>query len=393
MATIVDKLVAVQQDAAALLAENAALKDQLDDVPSPPPPPPPPPVPGVIEAPGFGPGPWTVGMSCERKIGKYSNAEAVAGRRYRKGVLIPGATGASYVILAEDVAQPLVYEELARSPNGTEQWFKSAAVVPVAGKPAPPSAGLDVVINDMKLKNDFVLKGYEDRKDGWYVSADVGMSAHPYIDETAIATWNWLYKHPKYWGNACRSALPWAAFFEGVNNRASQTAVELADAAFYLKSKATNKWSRISGPSSVSGMVYPTPNSGMGNRDEEVLSKGNTSSVIKVPPSGQWWHGWSNKSPIDPADVAAVHVTCRARLTGPDLAQAEIGLQVGLDYYVSMDMVYSEAYAPSACISRTKKITGNWQTFTVTSISDVPCQNPGKTGVTMAELRANPPPL
>ena len=111
------------------------------------------------------------------------------------------------------------------------------------------------------------------------------------------------------------------------------------------------------------------------------------------------WHGWWNlgRVAIDPNDVDAVYVTLDARLTvdntgiADDTNRAELGLQVGSDYYADTGSTWSSVN-PAVALSRTKRITANWQSFNMMTFSDVGVQEPGG-GISEASFRNAPPPL
>jgi hypothetical protein len=78
-------------------------------------------------------------------------------------------------------------------------------------------------------------------------------------------------------------------------------------------------------------------------------------------------------------------------VAGDERWRAQLGLQVGADYYLEADTDYS-GIAPNIGISRTKKLTDQWQAFSYTTLSDVGDQVPGG-GITEGEFRSAPPPL
>jgi hypothetical protein len=268
----------------------------------------------------------------------------------------------------------------------------------------PPATGAintaDIVVSDMRLRNDFVLKGYENFTNGWYVGPGVNaMGNHPAFDEQP--EWSIFYNNPNYTGKVARAALPWVVIFDGVNNAASNSAVEMRNMLAYVKSRATGKWALLGGPANVGGTYYGKPNTGLPATDEVVLARTASSSTIKVPDnSGYFWHGWwgSGRLSINPDDIAAMFVTVQARLVvadpnrADDRARAQIGLQVGADYYLTTSSIYPESYAPAIGINRTKTINSNWQAYNFTTFSDVGVQDKGG-GISEADFRSNPPPL
>jgi len=387
-------------------------------------------LPTASKAPSFGSG-GAVGEAMTRVVGEYPGSTPVAGRRYRNGVLIPGATAADYIFATEDVGQEMVYEEEAQhNETLTRKWFRSAAVTataavvvpvpvvpapatPVVADPAPvvpvpadpvPKGGTvnsaDVIVSDMSEINDFILKGYESFKNGWYVGPGVNsMGSDPSFSNSP--SWSIFYNNPDYVGKVAEAALPWVVIFDGVDHAASNVAVEIRNMLTYIKSKSSGTWVLLGGPSHTTGTYYGKPNTGLPALDEVVTASGTATTSIKVPEDrGYFWHGWwaAGRLSVNPSDIAAMYVTVQARLVvadparPDDRAQAQVGLQVGADYYLTTTSIYPEAYAPAVGINRTKTVTNDWKAFNFTTISDVGVQDPGG-GITQAELRAAPPPL
>jgi hypothetical protein len=213
--------------------------------------------------------------------------------------------------------------------------------------------------------------------------------------------WSIFYNNPNYIGKVAQAALPWVVIFDGVNHAASNVAVEMRNMLTYMKSRSTGRWTLLGGPAYTTGTYYGKPNTGLPAMDEVMLSSTSTSSVIKVPENrGYFWHGWwgAGRLPVNPNDIAAMFVTIQARLVvadpsrADDRARAQVGLQVGADYYLTTTSIYPEWYAPAVGINRTKAITNNWQAYNFTTFSDVGSQDPGG-GISEAAFRAAPPPL
>ena len=275
------------------------------------------------------------------------------------------------------------------------------AKAPVAdAAPSAPVNTPDTVIDDMKLRNDFVLKGYEKFEHGWYVGpGNNTMGNNPAFSNNP--EWSIFYKNPTYAGKVAKAVLPWVVILDGVNHAASNTAVEMRNMRTYIKSRSTGKWVLRGNPSSTTGLYYGKPSTNLPARDEVVLRRAGASSTVKVPENrGYFWHGWSNagRLTIDPTDIAAILVTVQARLMVADPSKpddrhkAQLGLQVGADYYLTMSSTYPEAYAPAVGVSRTKTITTNWRAFNFMTFSDVGGQDPGG-GISEAAFRTSPPPL
>jgi len=259
---------------------------------------------------------------------------------------------------------------------------------------------LDTVVGDMRKLNDFTLRGYEGEAYGWYVGpGSTHMGNNPQFTNSIY--WSTFGNDSAYSGQTARAMLPWLAVFDGVNHNASNVAVEFRNMRTYVKSRSSGEWRSLGGPAKVAGTVYGKPGTGLGPQNEVVVNSSDTSSSIRMgEDSRYWWHGWweAGRPAIDPWDVGAFLVTVQARLvvanpSGADDRQAaELGLQVGADYYMEANSDYGDLIAPNIGISRTKRLTNEWQAFNYATLSDVGEQIPGG-GITEAELRGSPPPL
>lgn len=273
-----------------------------------------------------------------------------------------------------------------------------AGTAPAEAAGAVNSIG--TVVADMRLKNDFVLRGYESYEYGWYVGpGETQMGNDPSFSNAPV--WSEYHDNPAYAGVVAKAILPWVVIFDGIGHAATNTAVELRNMRTYVKSRATGAWTSLGGPTAVAGVYYGKPSTGLPALSDVVLGATSTHATIQLhESSGYLWHGWWNEGrvAIQPNDLDAVFVTVQARtvLADPtrqdDRAAAQLGLQVGADYYLDTSTTYKEGYAPAIGISRTKKLTEAWQAFSFTTLSDVGAQNPGG-GISEAALRALPPPL
>ena len=270
-----------------------------------------------------------------------------------------------------------------------------------SGAAAQPTtrATVETIVADMKNMNDFPLKGYETFSSGWYVGPGHNLMGSNTDFNTNQAKWSIYYNNPKYKNVVAKAILPWVAVFDGHDHHAPNTAVEISDLMFYVKLKSTAKWKLMAGPVSVSGDLYGKKEQHNKNTKGVVISKSLTNIVIEVPQSNYFWHGWSDagRQTVDPRDIAAIHLRVKGRLTVKpnrvdDRAKAQLGLQLGADWYVDSATSYKEAYAPAALIARTKRLGNDWTVFTATTLTDVGAQEPGA-GITEAELRTLPPPL
>jgi hypothetical protein len=100
---------------------------------------------------------------------------------------------------------------------------------------------------------------------------------------------------------------------------------------------------------------------------------------------------------IDTGRYRGLFVTVQARLVvadpsrGDERSRAQLGLQVGADYYLETGTDYSGLRRTSASAGR-RRVTNDWQAFSYTTLSDVGIRCRGG-GITEAEFRSAPPPL
>jgi len=311
-----------------------------------------------------------------------------------------GGSGWSDPIVPDANAQTKAEVSATTKPVGV------ASSEPAGGATAvtkTPSTGLvnslDTIANDMRLRNDLVLRGYENMKVGWYVGPGyVNMGNKPRTSNTG----QWFKDAYPEWvnDNPLRAILPWLVLFDGVGHASTNTRVHFRNMKAFYKSKRTGQWVSWGSSPGVSG--HPTPKSYLMNgsipEDKRVNSDG---SVELKPPtdSSLAWHGWWSlgRVSIDPADIDAVFLTVQARLVADnpslpdDRSAARLLIQIGADYYIDTNTSWTVP-TPGVGVSRAKLITNDWQAFSFTTFSDVGIQEPGG-GITEAAFRANPPPL
>ncbi len=275
----------------------------------------------------------------------------------------------------------------------------AAAAPSLAQTARSPINSIDTVVNDMKLKNDMVLRGYEDKTSGWYVGpGHVMIGNDPRLTNTP--SWWKSYNPANVSSDYLRAMLPWVVIFDGVGNEAVNTRVQVRNFRAYYKSKANGQWVSLGSSAGVSGAVYGKSALFGATTAENNRTNGDGSSEIKPPADANYaWHGWwaRNRVPIDPTDIAALFVTLQARLVvddpklPDDRAKARYLVQIGNDYYKDTSTTW-KFIVPSAMTARSKRVTNDWQAFSATTFSDVGRQEPGG-GITEAAFRADPPPL
>ena len=190
--------------------------------------------------------------------------------------------------------------------------------------------------------------------------------------------------------------LPWFVQFEGVENGASHTRVQMRNLRLFVKSHSTGEWSRLIDSDSFSGIQCDQGSNYFHCPQQAKVSEDGDSSS-SLPLHNLNLHGWwGGREPIESWDMAAMVISVEARLIKDsddgvdDRSKAKYLLQVGADYYPS-DASH-DRILEAVGVSRGKLVTNDWQAFTFTTLGDVGKQEPGG-GISSSELRENPPPL
>ena len=234
---------------------------------------------------------------------------------------------------------------------------------------------VDTLIGDMREMNDLPLKD---------VNPKYGFSRGPGYVLAGIDA------------GGANNLLPWFVQFEGEGNAASHTRVEIRNMRVFVKSRSTDKWTRVIDSDSFGGIqcdqgsnYFPCP------QQARVQEDGDSASTL--PLTNLNLHGWwGAREPIEGWDAAAIVVSLQARLVKDredgvdDRAKAKYLLHVGADFYPND--APPDRILDAVGISRAKLVTNDWQTFALTTLNDVGLQEPGG-GISSAELRANPPPM
>ncbi|MGE0799931.1 MAG: hypothetical protein AB7G13_23200 [Lautropia sp.] len=249
------------------------------------------------------------------------------------------------------------------------------------------------MLSDMSRMNDMTLKG---------VNPSYGFAKGPGFvimgnDPRGTNTPDW-YKAQYPWmvnGNYWNFLLPWFVIFEGQENAAYNTRIHLRNLKAYTKSRATGAWTQVTSTQSADGILCPQGSNYFHCQTSATITSEPSGGVSSLPQVGFNLHGWyGGFKEINGPDIAAVITTMQARLitngANDDRAQARYMAQVGADYYPAARS--ADTVLPAVGMSRAKMLTSEWQSITMTTLSDVGSQEPGG-GITTAELRANPPPL
>ncbi len=263
---------------------------------------------------------------------------------------------------------------------------------------AAPLNTVETIIADMRELNDLPLAGVSNSP-GWARGpGHVVMGNDPRGSRTPAA---WRPRDPRLKSDAWWNALlPWLVVFDGVGHTATHTRVQVRHMRTYVLSRRTGQWLRIGADATIDGELYPKTLTGAPMSSADLRQEPDGSTSIGVPGGDRVFHGWSGaRQQIDPADVMAVHVTLQARLMVnrlDDRDQAKLLIQVGADYYpdrnTSTSAFAPETYNPGVGLSRAKRVSNAWQAFNFTTI-DVAVQDPGGATISVAALRALPPPL
>lgn len=252
------------------------------------------------------------------------------------------------------------------------------------------------IVSDMTLMNDAALKDVNpaygfSRGPGYVVQGATPKGTH-------VPSWissNWPSNYNYGWWNYI---LPWFVQFEGYDNQANNTRIQIRNMKLWIQYKSTNTWKLQANPSQFGGQFcrkggnYQNCFGGNNTRTES------SGGLSFKPDRSNDFHGWfGNRSQfINGWDIKAVMVTFQSRLiidnpaNGDDRARARYLLNIGADYYPGSSG--TPGYLPSVGMSRAKMLKKYWQPYTMMTFSDRGAQEPGG-GVTEAQFRANHPGL
>ncbi len=266
---------------------------------------------------------------------------------------------------------------------------------------------VQTIMNDMGLSNDAALLGIPDFD--WAVNplpAQLSMGADP---RGCIAHSWWQnasavlpeYKDCDYW----TGYVQWFVVFEGEGNAANNVRVETRNPQSWYLSRTTGQWI-LMGEATNTGWFYATKSNVMWVPGEiDIYTGAGGSTVMRVDRNHPYtYHGVWPLGKIDTSayvhDIAAIYTTVQARLvldnaTGPDdRANAVWLLQSGADYYPYPTADASNTLPPGVGLSRSKKITSEWQAFNFATTDNARKDYQGPNhGLSQWQLEQNPPPL
>jgi len=266
---------------------------------------------------------------------------------------------------------------------------------------------VDTIIGDMSLENDAKLDGIPDFAwaTGPYPAA-VMMGADPrgckmhswWLDRSTV---NAAYKDCDLW----TALVQWFIVYEGVGNAGHNVRVETRRPRSYYLSRSTGTWHLIGKHAGTSWFL--AKKSDITHVDGAVDAHTNTdgSVAVRVPVASPYvYHGVWPLGNVDISgivgDMAALYTTVQARLVvddpdgDDDRSRAILLMHSGADYYPHSTAAAGDSFPPSAGVSRSKRITSQWQAFNFATITAAQQNYTGASAsISTDAFRTNPPPL
>lgn len=303
-------------------------------------------------------------------------------------------------------------------PADAENQNTVVTSTPVAGEPpasdvvttvtsAKTINSVQTIVDDMGLSNDAPLLGIPDFQ--WAVNVNPGQLSMGADPRGCIAHAWWQnatavrpeYKDCDYW----TGYVQWFVVFEGVGNNANNVRVESRNPQSWYLSKSTGQW-KLMGEAAGTGWFNATKTNVMWVPGQlDIYTGEGGSTVMKVDRNHPYsYHGIWPQNKIDISayvhDIAAVYTTVQARLVvdNPNLPddrnQAIWLFQSGADYYPYPGASASDSLPPGVGLSRSKKITSEWQSFNFATLNNARRDYSGPVEpLSTAQLFQNPPPL
>ena len=266
---------------------------------------------------------------------------------------------------------------------------------------------VDEIIGDMSLANDARLLGIPDFQ--WAVNPVASQVAMGADTRGCFAPQWWQniqsipaqFKDCDYW----TGYVQWFVIFEGEGNAANNVRVETRRAETWYLSKSTGQWQLLG--ESEGSLWYRATKVNVtwvpGGVDMVRTEQGSTSLQLEKA-SPFTYHGQWDLDKIEighvASDIQAIYSTVQARLVvdnpnfADDRANAVWLLQNGGDYYPTVDTDPFVSIPPGMGLSRSKKITSEWQSFNFANLSTARQDYLGPIPpLTPDQLRSNPPPL
>ncbi len=278
---------------------------------------------------------------------------------------------------------------------------------PIVATPASAANSVETIINDMGLPNDGILDGIP----GFFwatnqVPGQVAMGADP---RGCYAPQWWQnsgsvraeYKDCEYWNGF----IQWFVIFEGVGNAANNVRIETRRPRTWYLSKNTGQWKLLGQADGTGWFLASKSNLVYASDSVDTITGQDGSTSLRVDRASPYsYHGVWPQGVINIAgavgDIRALFTTVEARLVVNDPSQNDDRdkafwmLQSGADYYPDVGVPVQDALPPGAGLSRSKRLTSQWQSFNFATISNARVDYRGPNPpLTPAQLRQNPPPI
>ena len=279
-------------------------------------------------------------------------AQAVASAASDVAIANAGADSSALVQDDSETAQALA----ARAPPR-----EAAAVATVTA-----ASRLAAAISDMTKTHEVVPLGVGTAI-GWKYRPVLVANTEPY--GSAIPSW-WPGIRFAEW----RALVPWFVIYEGEPaNPAKNVQVEVAGIEAWVYLSSTRKWSQLGAAQKPAWDLLHAPNA-IDIASFQANAVATNDSVRYTTGANFMIHGGLQQSPTpwtsSNADIRAVYVSVRHRLVVKDATKADdreranIGLEVGMDYYPWMGSKPADvgaSYLPGAGAGRFLKVGVNWR--------------------------------
>lgn len=241
---------------------------------------------------------------------------------------------------------------------------------------------------DMEAGHEVVPLGVGEHI-GWKRRPGVGANTEPYGH--AIPSF-WKGKRFAKW----RAMVPWYVIYEGEPfNPATNVQVEVSGIECWVLRQSTRRW-MLAGAAARPAWDSVYASNAIDRISADAAGQSAGESVRYTPPQGAMVHGGLQQLPVPwhagEADLRALYVSVRHRLVvhdpgaADDRAVANLGLQVGLDYYPWLGARLADlqaSYVPGAGLGRFLRVMPAWRHSSMLL---------RKTGVSPDELLDTPPP-
>lgn len=235
-----------------------------------------------------------------------------------------------------------------------------------ASAASPGAERIATALADMTLPHEVVPLGVGENI-GWKRRPGVAANTEPYGE--AIPSY-WKGKRFAEW----RAMLPWFVIYEGEPaNPAVNVQVELSGIECWVLLQSTRQWVLAGAATRPAWDSVYAPNA-VDRIAADAAGRVTEGAVRYTPRTRAMVHGGLAQVPVPwhegKADIRALYVSARHRLLVRDEAMpddrllANIGLQVGLDYYPWVGARLADlqaAYVPGAGLGRFLKVTSAWR--------------------------------